>query len=87
MLTVENTGGSWHLYQGNVPGSHRNPCLMRDFPVFVEQRADAQIYVRVSASEIIPGCNNSTLSLKLTAPNRMEGNFVLTGAPIVFERK
>jgi len=82
-LTITDQGGSWHAYQGGK----KNPCVKRDFPISVEQKSLSEILVRVSATEIIPGCNNSTLSLKLISPNKLEGSFVGSGIPVFFEKQ
>lgn len=82
-LTITDQGGSWHVYQGG----RKNPCIKRDFPISVEHKSPLEILVRVSAAEIISGCDNSTLSLKLISPNQLEGSFVGSGIPVVFEKQ
>jgi len=81
-LTIADQGGSWHAYRGGK----RNPCVRRDIPIAVERKSPSEILVQVKAAEFLQGCPNSTLSLKLTAPDKLEGSFVTSAIPVMFEK-
>lgn len=81
-LTIADQGGSWHAYRGGM----RNPCVRRDIPISVERKNSSEILVQVKAEEFLQGCPNSTLSLRLTAPDKLEGSFMTSAIPVVFEK-
>lgn len=81
-LTIADQGGSWHAYRGGK----RNPCVRRDIPISVERKSSSEILVQVKAADFLQGCPNSTLSLTLIAPDKLEGSFVTSAIPVAFKK-
>lgn len=69
-LVLTSTGGTWKSL-----GSSRedNACAGKEAPVSVESQKDDQAVITLKFSEVLSGCQDSKVTVRLTSPDTMTG--------------
>lgn len=69
LMTVTDNGGSW---QTSVLG-HANVCAGREVPMKVESASPSVVKFVLQFAEVIPGCPNATVTLKVAPDGTVTG--------------
>jgi hypothetical protein len=75
LMNVTETGGTWQTFTRD----RNNPCAGREVPIKIESTSVTEVKLILQFSEVIPGCQNVTVTLK-AAPDG-----VVTGVRSKFE--
>lgn len=60
VMTVTDSGGTWQT----ATRGESNPCAGREVPLKVEAAAATELKLQLQFSEVIPGCQNVSVTLK-----------------------
>ena len=69
VMIVNEKGGTWQTYIRN----QNNPCAGREVPMRVESSSPTEVKFELQFSEVIPGCKNTTVTLKASPDGAVTG--------------
>jgi hypothetical protein len=69
LVIAEDGGGTWRT----ATSSRTNNCVGKEVPISLKKTADNEATVKLKFSEVLPGCADSTLKLKLLDEKSMSG--------------
>ncbi|MDM0002772.1 hypothetical protein QTI24_29545 [Variovorax sp. J22P240] len=78
MISLSPDGGSWQTFTRIFEKD--NPCLGRKYRIQIVERMDIAVAVKVFASEVVPGCEDHTITLIKIDANTLEGQLGSGGA-------
>ncbi len=83
-LSVRELQGVWK-YVPTPAQAEKNPCLGKEFPLLVTDRAAAQMTLRVEGSKAMAGCPDFSVDLKQVDERTLDATFT-DGRTVQFVR-
>jgi len=85
-VELNGASGRWEIFAHTAVQMMENPCMGHIFNLTVEpSEPDVALTFRVHAREVITGCPNPKVTLRMVGPNKLEG-YTGLGAPVTLER-